>query len=144
MWFAEYKHSTLHIVLFCSLVYSLLSSFLIVKGMNFTMTNSQDWLPHFTVIHTIHICGRDYMTNIFGMWTGFMGCTLTVMGKIEGECKCTTVWWSMIIIMGKSIHTPLCPFCAPANLKIYCQISKNFHLLMRYVMMTGCLMLYMK
>ena len=31
------------------LFYSLLSSFSIVKGMNFTMTNSQDWLPHFTM-----------------------------------------------------------------------------------------------
>ena len=40
------------------LVYSLLSSFSIVKGMNFTMTNSPDWLPHFPM---------DYGTSL---WLG--------------------------------------------------------------------------
>ena len=49
--------------------------------MNFTMTNSEIGY-HITM---------DYDTNFFGMSTGFMGCTLTVMGKIEGEWKCTTI-----------------------------------------------------
>ena len=47
----------------------------------------------------------------------------------------------MIIVMGKSIHTLLCPFLAPVNLRIYCQMNTYFHLLMQYVMMTGCLRL---
>ena len=51
--------------------------------MNFTMTNSQDWLPHFTV---------DYDTFLWsGLCDKIFWDVNWVHGFIEGEWKCTTI-----------------------------------------------------
>ena len=58
--------------------------------MNLTMTNSRYWLPHLTVDYDTCLWSglRD---KIFWDVNWVMGCTLTIMGKIEGEWKCTTI-----------------------------------------------------